>query len=98
MIEMVAAIEMPQRHEFQHDTEQQRGAERQHDADHEIPGPRHEGRGKIGAHHIERTVRQVNQVHDPEHQRQSGRQQKQQQPELQPVQELFDDKQHGWTP
>ena len=40
-------------------------------------------------------MRQVDEVHDAEHQRQPRRQQEQQQAELQSVQELFDDKQHG---
>ena len=40
-------------------------------------------------------MRQIDEVHDAEHQRQSRRQQEQQQAELQPVQELFDDEQHG---
>ena len=40
-------------------------------------------------------MRQIDEVHDAEHQRQSRRQQEQQQAELQSVQELFDDKQHG---
>ncbi len=91
MIEMIASVKVPQCHEFQHDAEQQRGAEREHHADDEIPGPRHEGRREVGAHHVERAMRQIDEVHDAEHQRQSRRQQKQQQPELQSVQELFDD-------
>ena len=95
VIEMIAAVEMPQRDEFQHDAEQQRRAEREHDAEHETAGPRHEGRGEIGAHHVERAMREIDQVHDAEHQRQSRRQQEQQQAELQSVQELFDDEQHG---
>ena len=97
MIEMIAAIKMPQRHELQHDAQQQRRAERQDNSKNEIPGPRHEGRGKIGPHHVERTMRQIDEVHDAEHQRQPRRQQKQQQAELQSVQELFDDKQHGYS-
>jgi hypothetical protein len=39
-------------------------------------------------------MRQIDEIHDTENQRQSRGKQKQQQPELQPVQELFDDKQH----
>jgi hypothetical protein len=39
-------------------------------------------------------MRQIDKVHDAEHQRQARRQQEQQQPELQSVQKLFDDKQH----
>ena len=42
-------------------------------------------------------MRQIDEVHDAEHQRQPRRQQKQQQAELQSVQELFDDKQHGYS-
>ena len=45
-------------------------------------------------------MREVDEIHDPEHQRQAGGEQEQQQAELQSVQELFDDKQHGrfeWT-
>ena len=94
MIEMIAAVKMSQRHEFQHDAQEQRRAERQDNPKNEIPGPRHEGRGKIGPHHVERTMRQIDQVHDAEYQRQPRREQKQQQAELQSVQELFDDKQH----
>jgi hypothetical protein len=40
-------------------------------------------------------VRQIDQVHDAEHQGQPRRQQKQQQAELQSVQALLDDKRHG---
>ncbi len=94
MIEMIAAVEVPQRYEFQRDAEQQRRAKREQHADNEIPGPRHEGRREVGAHHVERAVRQIDEVHDAEHERQSRRQQKQQQAELQSVQELFDDQQH----
>ncbi len=38
---------------------------------------------------------EIDQVHDAEDQRQSGGQQKQQQPELQTVQRLFKKQQHG---
>src|SRR6266478_711696 len=39
--------------------------------------------------------RQIDEIHDAEHQRQSSRQQEQQEPELQPIQDLFDDEEHG---
>src|SRR6185437_3480313 len=94
MIEMVAAVEMPQCRELQHDAEQKRGSERQQRAEHETAGPGREGRGEIGAHHVERAMRQVDEVHDAEHQRQPRRQQEQQQPELQSIQDLFDNEQH----
>src|ERR1700685_1817092 len=41
-------------------------------------------------------MREIDKVHDAENERQSRRQQEQQQSELQPVQKLFDDKQHGY--
>ena len=94
LVEMVAAVEMPERHEFQHDAEQQRGAERQQRCRARNSGPGHEGRREIGAHHVERAVREIDEVHDAEHQRQPCRQQEQQQAELQAVQRLFDDDQH----
>src|SRR6185437_6845123 len=50
--------------------------------------------GEIGAHHIERAMREIDEVHDPKHQRQPRRQQEQQQPELQSIQDLFDNEQH----
>ena len=40
-------------------------------------------------------MREVDEIHDPEHQRQAGRQQEQQQSELQPVQALFYEQKHG---
>ena len=94
VIEMIATVEMPQRHQFQHDAEQQRRAERHQDAEDEIPAPGHERRREIGAHHVERSMRKIDEIHDAEDECQTGCEQKQQQTELQPVQELFDDKQH----
>ena len=66
-------------------------SEREHGADDEASGQGREGGGEIGADHVERAVRQVDQVHDAEDQRQPGRKQEQQQPELQTVQALFDE-------
>jgi hypothetical protein len=42
-------------------------------------------RSEIRAHHVQRPVRQVHEVHDPEHERQPGRQQEEQHAELQAV-------------
>ena len=92
---MIAAVEPAQRDDLDRHSDQQRGDERQHRAGDEAAGPGREGGGEIGAHHVERTVRQVHQVHDAEDQRQPGREQEQQQPELQAVQALFDEQQHG---
>ena len=95
MVEMVAPIEPSQCDDFDRHADQQgRDQRKQHGGD-EITGERDERRREIGADHVERAVRQIDEIHDPEHQRQSGREQEQQQPELQPVQELFDKQQHA---
>src|SRR5258707_3349260 len=95
MVEMIAAVEMPQRRELQHDPEQQCRSQREDRAEYKTSGPGYEGRGEIGAHHVERAVREIDEVHDAEHQGQSRRQQEQQEAELQPVQDLFDDEEHA---
>ncbi|KAG0925707.1 hypothetical protein G6F31_018641 [Rhizopus arrhizus] len=50
--------------------------------------------GAIRAHHVEGPVRQVHHAHDPEDQRQSGRQHEKHGAELQAVQQLFEQKRH----
>ncbi len=75
-----------------------RRGEREHRADDEATGPGREGRGEIGADHVERAVRQIDQVHDAEDQRQPGRQQEQQQAELQAVQALLREQRHRPLP
>ena len=45
----------------------------------------------VGADHVERAVREVDQVHDAEHQRQPGRHQEQHDAELHAVQALLED-------
>src|SRR6185437_276293 len=74
-----AAIEVPQRDDFQHDAQQQRRAQRKQNADDEIAAPGDEGRGKIGSHHVQRAMGEIDQIHDAE---------------LQSVEKLFDDEQH----
>ena len=98
MVEMVAAVERADRDHLEQHADQQRGAEREHGAGDEAPGPGHERRREIGADHVQRTVRQVHHVHDAEDQRQAGGQQKQQQAELQAVEALFEDEQHRQLP
>ena len=56
-----------------------------------LPVSADEGRGEIGAQHVERAVRQVDEVHDAEDQRQPGGEQEQQQAELQAVEALLDE-------
>ena len=46
----------------------------------------------VGAEHIERSMRQIDEIHDPENQRQSRRQQEQDHAKLNAIQELFGEK------
>ena len=95
MVEVITPIEPAQRHHLDRHADHERGDEGEQRPGEEAAGQRREGGGEIGADHVERAVRQVDEIHDPEHQRQPGRKQEQQQPELQAVQALFDEQQHG---
>ena len=95
MIEMIAAIKPAHGDHLHRHADHSVATSASTRAEHEAAGPGRQGGGEIGADHVERAVRQIDQVHDAEHQRQSRRQQKQQQSELQPVQALLDEKRHG---
>ena len=71
------------------------GKQRKDRAEHETVRSPGEGGGKIGAEHVERAVRQIDQIHDAEDQRQAGREQKQQHAELHAVKALLDEIEHG---
>ena len=92
---MVAAVEPAHRDHLDRHADQQRRDQREQRASDEAAGQRGERGGEIGADHVERAVRQIDQIHDAEHERQPGGEQEQQQPELQAVQALFDEQQHG---
>ena len=51
--------------------------------------------GEVRADHVQRAVREVDHVHDPEHERQPGGEQEQHQPELQAVQGLLEEQDSG---
>ncbi len=72
-----------------------RAENRQNHGEDEASGQDGEGGGEIGAQHVERAMRQVDEVHDAEHQRQPGGQQKQQHAQLHAVEALLDEIQHG---
>ena len=92
MVEMIAAIKPAHRNHLHRHADDQGRDQPKDDREHEAAGERREGRGEIGADHVERAVRQIHEIHDPENQRQTGRQQEQQQAELEAVQELLDEK------
>ena len=91
---MIAAVETPHRDHLHRHSDHQRGEEREHRAGDEAAGQRRERRGEIGADHVERAVRQIDQIHDAEDQRQAGCQQKQQHAQLHAVEALLDEIQH----
>ena len=88
LVEMVAGIEAAHHHGFDDHAQREGGGQRQQRAQHEGIGPGDQGPGDIGAHHVERAVRQVHEIHDAEGERQSGGEQEHQQAELQAVQHL----------
>ena len=91
---MGAAVERPDGDDFQRHAGGGGGEQREHGAEHKTAGDGREGRGEIGAQHVERAVRQVDQIHDAEDQRQPGGQQKQQHSELHAVETLLDEVEH----
>ena len=83
---MIAAVEPAYRDHLERHADHERSDDRENGAEHEAVGPGRKCRREIGAEHIERAVRQIDQIHDAEDQRQSGRQQEQQHAELDAVQ------------
>jgi len=58
LVEMIAAIEMSERHEFQRHANSSVAPSASQHAEHKLRS-RHKGRGENSAHHIERAVRQI---------------------------------------
>ena len=83
VVEMTGFVEPPDRDDFQYHPGNEGADNRQNHGEDEASGQDGEGGGEISAEHVERTVRQVHEVHDAEHQGQPGGQQKQQHAQLQ---------------
>jgi hypothetical protein len=98
MIEMVAPVEPPHCDHLDRHADQQRGGDRQHGTEQEAAGQRREGRGEIGPDHVERAVREIDQIHDAEDQGQSRGQQEQQHADLQSVEALLNEIEHSPAP
>ena len=92
---MVAVIEVAEDRELEDEPEQQRGAEREHQREQEIAGEAVEHHGEIGAEHVLHAMRQIDEVHHAEHQRQPRGDQEQQHAELQAVERLDDEEGEG---
>src|SRR5208282_1160873 len=92
---MTAAVQSPDGDDLEHHAGEKRGDNCQNDADDEASGQGGESGSKIGAEHVKRAVRQVDEVHDAEDQRQPGGQQEQQHAQLHAVEALLEKIQHG---
>ena len=88
MIQMITGIEVPDHDDLGQDADQHHDGYCQQDAKNEGIKGKHKARADEGADHVERPVRQVDEVHDAEDQRQSGGEQKQQHTQLQAVHQL----------
>ena len=88
VIEVIPVVEMSKDDEFEQKPKCQCGGERQHQRGEKAAGQRIESDGEVGPQHVLDAVRQVDDVHDPEHQRQPRRNQEQQHAELQPIENL----------
>jgi hypothetical protein len=91
---LVAAVERPDRDHLHGHAGNQGRDQPEPQAHHEAVGQADEGRGEIGAEHVERAVRQVDQIHDAEDERQTRREQEQQHAELDAVEALFNEIKH----
>ena len=88
LIEVVAVVEVAEDQKLEQQAEAERGEQRQHQRREEIADQAVEGHGEVGAEHVLDAVRQIDEVHHAEHQRQAGRDQEQQNAELDAVEDL----------
>ena len=94
LFEVVAVIEMPEHRELEQQPEGERGRQREDQREQEVAGQSVEHYREVGAQHVLDAVREVDEVHHAEHQRETRRDQEQQDAELKPVENL-DDKEAG---
>jgi hypothetical protein len=78
-------VEMAQHDDLDEETAQRSTCQRDRQRQQETAARRHYGCGHVGADHVKRAVRKVDQVHHAENQRQSRRQQEQHEAQLQAV-------------
>ncbi len=91
---MIAPVKPPHRDHFDGHADEEGSDEGEQGAGDKASGHRREGCGEIGADHVERAMRQVDQVHYAEDQGQPGGEQKQQHAQLHAIERLLDEIQH----
>ena len=97
LLNMVAGIKPPDHHELDDQAGERRGRETGEGREHERPGTLADQRRAVGSDHVERAVRQIDDAHDAEDQRQSCRQQEQHYAELDAVECLLERQRHGFA-
>ena len=88
LIEVVAIVEMAEHQKLKQQPESQRRQQRQRQRGEEIADDAVKRHRKIGAEHVLNAMREIDEIHHAEDQRQAGRDQKQQDAKLQAVQDL----------
>jgi len=89
LIQVISVVEPPQCHQLDRHADQGRRRQGRQQAEQEgTCQPGHAGRHER-PNHVERAVRQIDQVHDAENQGQPGRQEEQHDTQLKPVQDLL---------
>jgi hypothetical protein len=86
---------MAEHQEFEQKPKDQSRRECQQQGNEEIACKRIERDGEIGAQHVLDTVGEIDEIHHPEHERKPGRDQEEQDAELEPVQNLDDNEPRG---
>src|SRR5256885_4737662 len=99
MIEMVTLIEMSEYDELQQEPEDERSDECKRRRQQKMAGQGVKGDGEISPQHVLHPVREIDEVHHPEHQRKAGGDQKEKDAELQAVEHLNDEERgvHGFV-
>ena len=88
---MAAVVEVAEDEHFQQQPEGQRRRQRQHETQPEAAAPGGQRGHQIGAHHVLHAVREIDEVHDAEDERQPRRDEEQDQAELETVQHLHEE-------
>src|SRR6218665_3744691 len=94
LVEMIALVEPTDHGELDQQAVGARPQQSGHHCRREGPRVRERERCAVGAEHVERTKSQIDHAHDPEYQREAGGQHEQHGPELQPVEQLFEQQRH----
>src|SRR5258708_36275257 len=92
---MIAVIKMAEHRELEQKAECQRGGEGKDKRKEKVAGEAVEHHRQIGAEHVLDAMREIDEVHHAEHERQARRDQEQQHAELQAIECLDDEEGEG---